>query len=552
MSPNLFIPQSPKIIRAIMTYLVIASFFILAGNAYAENVTLSWDENLETGVEVHGYRIYYGNDGQTFPNQGCEVVGTSCTIPNLSSGKTYYFVATAFNEDGESPYSQPPVIYAVPASAGVTSHTIIASAGANGSISPSGTIAISSGGSQSFTITPASGYRIADVKVDGESVGAASVYTFNNVFSDYAITAYFTPIIESVPELNLAPERPNPLLPNNGEDRVPLTPILEISGFADPDLSDVHGATRWQISSEEDFNHLIIDIICDEDSTNNYLLSLQVPHGTLTARRTYYWRAMVRDARIGNYKWSQWSSVRRFDTIDELNEDTNSNGVPDQIEAFNSDLDGNGQIDSEQTLMRVININTGLGMLGMKAIDGVSAINHFAQIDPAIIIDLPRPELPFGLMSLNVLLEQIGGTARFELYLPDPPDEDARWYKYDPINGWYEFPVEVISGKYILEIVDGGWGDADGAVNGIIVDPIGLSDGATVAGIPDSGYADSNNTLDELLNACFIGTITHRTTESIEKTDLRVAHYAVKFWLYGLLILGSAAVLNRIADNGRD
>ena len=551
MSPIQYIPHSPKIIRVVITYLVIVSVFIVAGKAYADNVTLSWDENLETGAEVHGYRIYYGTDGLTFPIQGCEVAGTSCTVSKLTPGKTYYFVATAFNNDGESDYSQPPVIYTVPVPAGVTSHTIIASTGANGSISPSGSIAISSGGSQSFTITPASGYRIADVKVDGDSVGAASVYTFNNVFTDYAITAFFTPIVESDPSPNLVPERPIPLLPNNGEDSVSLTPMLEISGFEDPDNSDVHGATRWQISSEEDFNHLIIDIICDEDSTNNYLLSLQVPHGTLTARQTYYWRAMVRDARIGNYKWSQWSSVRRFDTIDELNEDMNSNGVPDDFEALNSDLDGNGQIDNEQPLMRVININTGLGMLGMKAVDGVSAINHFTQIDPETIFDLPRPDLPFGLMSLNVILEQIGGTARFELYLPDPPHEDARWFKYDPINGWYEFPVKIISGKYILEIVDGGWGDADGVVNGIIVDPIGLSDGANVAGIPESDYGESNNSLDELLNACFIGTTTHRASISIFKTNLQVGHHAAQFIFYGLLILGSAAVLIRIAENGR-
>ena len=540
MSPIRLIPQSPHFIRAVITYSFIISTFIFAGNTYADNVSLAWDESIQSGAEIQGYRIYYGTDGQAFPSQGCEVAGTSCTVSNLSPGQTYYFVATAFNMDGESDFSDPPISYTVPAA--VINHTIIASTGPNGIISPSGAIPISEGGSQSFTITPASGYRVSDVKVDGESVGAASIYTFNNVYTDYTITAYFTPIAESTPTPNHVPERPIPLLPNNGENSVPLTPMLEISGFSDPDTGDVHGATRWQISSEEDFNHLIIDIVCDENSTNNYLLSLQVPHGTLTNLRTYYWRVMVRDARIGDYKWSQWSPVRRFDTVARVNEDINSNGVPDEFEAITSDLDGNGLNDNEQPLMRVMNMHTGQGMLGMKAVDGVNSINHFTQIDPTSIFDSPRPVLPYGLISLSVNLEQIGGTARFELYLPGLPDEDAPWYKYDPINGWYEYPVQVISGKYILEIEDGGRGDADGVVNGIIVDPIGVSDGATVTGIPtnDSG---SNNTLEEVLNACFIG-----TTAPIVNTEIQARNYAARFMLFGLLLIGTAAFLILRAD----
>ncbi len=53
-------------------------------------------------------------------------------------------------------------------------YTIQASAGANGSISPSGTVNVFSGANQSFTITPNSGYHVADVVVDGGSVGAVT------------------------------------------------------------------------------------------------------------------------------------------------------------------------------------------------------------------------------------------------------------------------------------------------------------------------------------------------------------------------------------------
>ena len=73
-------------------------------------------------------------------------------------------------------------------------NTITAHAGANGSISPAGAVAVALGASQSFTITPKRGYRIADVKVDGVSVGSTSSYLFGNVMSNHTIDASFTPI----------------------------------------------------------------------------------------------------------------------------------------------------------------------------------------------------------------------------------------------------------------------------------------------------------------------------------------------------------------------
>src|SRR5262249_16852403 len=52
-----------------------------------------------------------------------------------------------------------------------TTFTITASAGANGSISPSGSVVVTQGANQTFTITPNSCYHVSDVLVDGSSVG---------------------------------------------------------------------------------------------------------------------------------------------------------------------------------------------------------------------------------------------------------------------------------------------------------------------------------------------------------------------------------------------
>lgn len=78
-----------------------------------------------------------------------------------------------------------------PAAPTIPTFTITASDGANGAISPSGSVVVNYGGSQTFTVTPNTGYHIADILVDGSSVGAASSHTFTNVQAAHTITASF-------------------------------------------------------------------------------------------------------------------------------------------------------------------------------------------------------------------------------------------------------------------------------------------------------------------------------------------------------------------------
>jgi hypothetical protein len=73
--------------------------------------------------------------------------------------------------------------------------TITASAGAGGSITPSGSVSVVMGTSQSFSIKPLSGYWITDVAVDGASIGPKSKYNFSNVQEDHTINASFGPTI---------------------------------------------------------------------------------------------------------------------------------------------------------------------------------------------------------------------------------------------------------------------------------------------------------------------------------------------------------------------
>ena len=77
-------------------------------------------------------------------------------------------------------------------SSGYSYYTIKATAGTGGSISPSGNVSVREGADQTFTITPDKGYAVANVKIDGKSIGAVKSYTFENIKRAHTIEASFT------------------------------------------------------------------------------------------------------------------------------------------------------------------------------------------------------------------------------------------------------------------------------------------------------------------------------------------------------------------------
>jgi len=81
--------------------------------------------------------------------------------------------------------------HTIEASFAINQYTIVANAGSNGTISPSGTMIMNYGASQTFTITPNARYHVADVRVDGVSVGAVTTIPFDSVTSNHTIEATF-------------------------------------------------------------------------------------------------------------------------------------------------------------------------------------------------------------------------------------------------------------------------------------------------------------------------------------------------------------------------
>ena len=102
--------------------------------------------------------------------------GTKITTDTVFSANTTVYAHWTYTGGGSSGYSY---------------YTIKATAGTGGSISPSGNVSVREGRDQTFTITPDKGYAVANVKIDGKSIGAVKSYTFENVSRTHTIEVIF-------------------------------------------------------------------------------------------------------------------------------------------------------------------------------------------------------------------------------------------------------------------------------------------------------------------------------------------------------------------------
>jgi hypothetical protein len=91
--------------------------------------------------------------------------------------------------------------------------TIEATAGPNGTISPSGSVPVNYLADQTFTITPDPCFAILDLTVDGVPVTPTDTYTFTGVTADHTISVNFTP---STPVITASVEEEGGVIIPNG------------------------------------------------------------------------------------------------------------------------------------------------------------------------------------------------------------------------------------------------------------------------------------------------------------------------------------------------
>jgi parallel beta-helix repeat protein len=149
-------------------------------------------------INTYSITVTQGANGQIAP--GTSVVNYGATPSFTVTASTGYHILDV-QVDGVSVlgslvgnvYTFPAVSanHAIAASFAINTFTITASAGANGAISPSGSVSVNYGSDQSFTITANAHYHVADVLVDGSSVGAVTSYIFHTVTAAHTISASF-------------------------------------------------------------------------------------------------------------------------------------------------------------------------------------------------------------------------------------------------------------------------------------------------------------------------------------------------------------------------
>ena len=149
-------------------------------------------------IDTFTLTVTAGSNGQITPGTGSVNYGATPTYtitPNLG----YHIASITVN--GESvavatpagqnyQFSAVTADTSIEATFAIDAFTIAASAGVGGSISPSGTVSVDYGASQTFTVTPNLGYHIVEVLIDGQA--ASAPYTISNVLANtHTISASF-------------------------------------------------------------------------------------------------------------------------------------------------------------------------------------------------------------------------------------------------------------------------------------------------------------------------------------------------------------------------
>ena len=443
------------------------SLIPLASAAHAGSVTLAWDRSQEP--DVVGYRVYYGTTSHHYTSMRSVGNSTTCTISNLEPGMTYYFAVTAYGTSGsESAYSQE-IPYTVPF------------------VDPDGD-GMPDDWERLYGLDP----FVNDANEDPDGDGVTN------------IEEYRAGTEPTIYRNNFIPAPPILYLPFNDE-LVDISPQLVTDAFYDPDFGDVHAQSQWQIEREED------GVIVFEQTSSTALTSITIPKLVLDEDTTYLW--MVRF--IDNHgAASEWSQAGMFLT-DVNRQDRDGNWVPDHQEVDASvDLDQDGTPDIDQDDIKTVYVEGSTAQIGVSIRDS-ETVQSIAAIESENPDDLDedsgtngRPEsMPFGLLNFKLIVDQPGDEAEVTIFLSEPAPFNAVWYKYDPVNKiWQDYSeyTEFSANRksVYLTLIDGGFGDADGIENGVIIDPIGL-------GVPASAVSSGSSSF----SGCFITTANPNLSE---------------------------------------
>ena len=191
------------------------------------------------------------NNAGSVSGGGSYTYGQTCTV-TASANNGYAF--TSWSENGTQVSTNVNYSFTVTGNRNLVAnfvpntHTIQATAGSNGTITPSGNITVALGANQSFSMIPDAGYEVQEVYIDGNPVGAMNSYTFTNVTDDHYIHVTFT-LVDAIDEnsTNLIQVYPNPTM---GEV------IIEAEGLSHIQIVNLQGQTVYNTNVVDEQIHI--------------------------------------------------------------------------------------------------------------------------------------------------------------------------------------------------------------------------------------------------------------------------------------------------------
>jgi len=428
-------------------------------NAQAAEVTLAWDQNPES--DVIGYKIHYGQSSGSYSTTVDVGDYRSCVISGLEIGVTYYFVVTAYTSEAESSYSDE-ISYTVPeendpptANAGpdqTVNEGVTVTLNGSDSSDPDGEIAsyqwIQTGGT-SVTLSSAT---VVSPTFTAPDVGTGGIsLTFQLTVTDNGGLQSTDSCIVNVTWDN------EPPMANAGPDQTVnegATVTLNGSNSSDPD--DGIASYKW---TQTDGSTVTLS-----DPAAVQPTFVTIPVGLEGTTLTF--QLTVKD-----------------------------NGGLESNDAVSIKIDDNGITDFAENVLTTTS-STG-EPVGVREEDGGNYVSLYT-VDPSTISDdSNKPKnIKYDLIDMKIKVHTHGSTASVKYYLPAPAPAGYKLYHYNrstkswtDYSNFAEFNAERTEVQ--ITLVDGGAGDDDGVVNGIIVDPFALgaepSSPAPAAGEDDSG-----------------------------------------------------------------
>jgi len=383
-------------------------------------------------------------------------------------------------------------------------YTIKAAAGANGTITPPGDVNVSEGDSKSFTMTPATGYKVAEVAVDGKSVGAVTTYTFTNVTAAHVINVTFAELpkytVKAAAGANGTITPSGDVTVYEGASRTfAINPSLgyEVEAVK-VDGQSVGAVTTYTFLSVT-ANHEI-SVTFKETIVSQYTITVSAgANGAITPDGKPTGEVVVKQGESQTFTMVPYKDADMFYEVEAVTVDGESKGAVTTYTFKNVTGNHKIHVTFAGPFLKYKEGTTDEVKIGIKIGTNVKSLKSFKKFDPAGASATGKPDqLLMGLIAFVLeLTDASKKTAEVVITFTKAAPASAKWFFYnESTKVWSEYADATFSPDRLfvtLKLTDGGAGDTD-KVAGTITDPSGY-------GVPKAVVTESHDPGDD---NCFI------------------------------------------------